>query len=89
MSGERHGREIAGTSRTDVTAPARSHSVTVVPASANANLGTFMRISGETEAAETLLRETMAREPDNAAADDRRGAETVHDASASAAGISP
>jgi Flp pilus assembly protein TadD len=55
---------------------------------ASANLGAFVRISGETEAAEILLRGTMAREPDNAAVDDRRGAETVHDASAPAAGIS-
>lgn len=43
---------------------------------------------GVTEPPETLPRETRAREPDNAAADDRRGAETMHDASAPAAGIS-
>ena len=46
---------------------------------ASANLGAFMRISGETEAAEILLRETIAREPDNAAVDDRRGAATSSD----------
>jgi hypothetical protein len=42
-------------------------------------LGAFMRISGETEAAEILLRETVAREPDNAAVDDWRGAATSSD----------
>jgi hypothetical protein len=42
-------------------------------------LGAFMRISGETEAAESLLRATIAREPDNAAVDDRRGAATSPD----------
>jgi hypothetical protein len=44
---------------------------------------------GVTEPPESLPRETRPREPDNAAVDDRRGAETLRDTSAPAAGISP
>ncbi len=42
-------------------------------------LGALMRISGETEAAESLLRATIARAPGNAAVDDRRGVATSPD----------
>jgi hypothetical protein len=77
MIGEVLSREVAGALHTDVSASAQCDGLT--SAAASANLGAFMRISGETEAAESLLRATIAREPDNAAVDDRRGAATSPD----------